>query len=71
MVAIGDLFQLEPAMDRYIFRNLDNSEYGILAPNKWHDYFTMFELQEIMRERESKVFARNFKQAKGRQAYQG
>ena len=57
IVAIGDLFQLEPVMDRYIFKNLDNSEYAILAPNKWQDYFSMFELQEIMRQRESKVFA--------------
>ena len=44
-------------MDKYIFKNVDNSEYAILAPNKWQDYFTMFELQEIMRQRESKVFA--------------
>ena len=57
IVAIGDLFQLEPVMDRYIFKNLDNSEYAILAPNNWQDYFNMFGLQEIMRQRESKVFA--------------
>ena len=37
IVAIGDLFQLEPVMDRYIFKNLNNSEYAILAPNKWQD----------------------------------
>ena len=57
IVAIGDLFQLEPVMDRYIFKNLDNSEYAILAPNKWQDNFDMFELQKIMRQRDSKVFA--------------
>ena len=57
MVVIGDLFQLEPVMDRYIFKNLDNSEYAVLAPNKWQDNFNMFELEEIMRQRESKVFA--------------
>ncbi|XP_028403418.1 ATP-dependent DNA helicase PIF1-like [Dendronephthya gigantea] len=50
IVAIGDLFQLEPVMDRYIFKDLDSSEYSILAPNKWHEYFNMFELQEIMRQ---------------------
>ena len=44
-------------MDRYIFKDLDNSEYAILAPNLWQDYFKMFELKEIMRQRESKVFA--------------
>ena len=44
-------------MDRYIFKNLDNSEYAVFAPNKWQDNFNMFELEEIMRQRESKVFA--------------
>ena len=39
IIAIGDLFQLEPVMDRYIFKDLDNSEYAILAPNLWQDYF--------------------------------
>ena len=57
IVAIGDLFQLEPVMDRYIFKDLDNSEYGVLAPNLWQDNFRMFELQEIMRQKDSKVFA--------------
>ena len=57
IVAIGDLLQLESVMDTYIFKNLDNSEYAILAPNKWQDYFSTFELLEIMRQRESKVFA--------------
>ena len=57
IIAIGDLFQLEPVMDRYIFKDLDNSEYAILASNLWQNYFKMFELKEIMRQRESKVFA--------------
>ena len=57
IVAIGDLFQLEPVMDRYIFKNPENSEYAVLAPNKWQDNFNMFELKEIMRQKESKIFA--------------
>ena len=44
-------------MDGYIFKYLDNSEYCILAPNLWQKHFNMFELHEIMRRRESKVFA--------------
>ena len=56
IIAIGDLFQLEPPTDRYIFKDLDNSEYAILAPNLWQDYFKLFELKEITRQRESKVF---------------
>ena len=56
ITAIGNLFQLQPVMDSYIFKDLDNTEYAILAPNLWLDYFKMFELKEIMRQRESKVF---------------
>ena len=57
IVAIGDLFQLQPLMDGYIFKNMDNDEYGVLAPNVWQDLFKMFELKQIMRQRESKDFA--------------
>lgn len=57
IIAIGDLFQLQPVMDGYIFKDLDNSAYSILAPNLWQKHFKMFELHEIMRQRESKVFA--------------
>lgn len=57
IIDIGDLFQLQPVMDGYIFKDLDNSEYSILAPNLWQKHFKMFELHEIMRQRESKVFA--------------
>ena len=35
IVAIGDLFQLQPVMDGYIFKNMDDDEYGVLAPNIW------------------------------------
>ncbi|CAB4004954.1 Hypothetical predicted protein [Paramuricea clavata] len=38
-------------------KNLDNSEYAVPTPNKWQDNFNMFELEEIMCQRESKVFA--------------
>ena len=57
VIALGDLFQLEPVMDRYVFKDMKDSEYGALAPNLWKELFTMFELQEIMRQRESKQFA--------------
>ena len=50
IVAIGDLFQLEPVMNRYIFKDLDH-EYAILAGNLWQKHFTMFELEEIMRQK--------------------
>ena len=35
ITAIGDLFQLQPVMDGYIFKDVDNSEYGVLATNLW------------------------------------
>ena len=57
MIAIGDLFQLQPVFDGYVFNDIQNSEYSILSPNLWEKYFTMYELGEIMRQRESKIFA--------------
>ena len=57
VLVIGDLFQLQPVMDAYIFKDMDNLEYGILSPNIWQELFKMFELHEIMRQRESKQFA--------------
>ena len=47
IIAIGDLFQLQPVFDSYIFNDIQNSEYSILAPNLWKKYFRMFELDEI------------------------
>ena len=57
IIAIGDLFQLQPVFDGYVFNAIQNSEYSILSPNLWKKYFTMYELDEIMRQRESKIFA--------------
>ena len=55
IIAIGDLFQLEPVMDGYIFKDLKNLDYTVLAPSVWHKHFKMFELDEIMRQRDSKL----------------
>ena len=57
IIAIGDLFQLQPITDGFVFKDMDNSDYGILAPNLWQEHFNMFKLHEIMRQRESKDFA--------------
>ena len=40
-----------------IFKDLKNLDYAILAPSLWHQHFRMFELNEIMRQRDSKLFA--------------
>ena len=56
IIAIGDLFQLQPVFDGYVFESL-KGDYGILAMNLWEKHFTMYELHEIMRQRESRHFA--------------
>ena len=56
MILVGDLFQLKPVLDAWIFNNLPN-DYGPLATNLFRDNFTMHELTEIMRQKEDKRFA--------------
>ena len=34
IVAVGDLFQLQLVMDGYIFKDMDNDEYGVLATGR-------------------------------------
>ena len=53
---VGDLFQLRPVGDSWIFLN-NSCDYSPLAPNLWHELFKMFELTEIMRQKEDEVFA--------------
>ena len=58
IITLGDLFQLKPVMDSYVFTDVQClNSYNILVPNLWRKYFKMFELDEIMRQRESKMFA--------------
>ena len=56
IAAIRDLFQLQPVFDHYVFDS-PKTPYGPLACNLWNKHFRMFELQEIMRRKESKTFA--------------
>ena len=56
IIAIGGQFQLEPVMDGYVFRDLENLYYAVVAPNLWQQHLTMFEVNEIMGQRESKFF---------------
>ena len=56
VIAAGDLFQLKPVFDNWIFNNT-NHGYGDLATNIWNEYFTLFELTEIMRQKDDKEFA--------------
>ena len=50
IICVGDLYQLQPVMQSYIFMDI-LAEYGALATNLWKEYFTIFELTEIMRQK--------------------
>ena len=56
IIAVGDLYQLKPVMGQFIFEDYKNN-YGPLATNLWTEYFKIFELDEIMRQKEDKKFA--------------
>ncbi len=56
LILVGDLFQLEPVSYSWIFRNLKKG-YGPLATNLWNKYIHMYELTEIMRQKDDKKFA--------------
>ncbi|XP_069108223.1 uncharacterized protein [Argopecten irradians] len=56
VVLIGDLYQLKPVMDKWIFADLEE-HMGPLATNLWTSLFTMHELSEIMRQKDDKDFA--------------
>ncbi|XP_065942483.1 uncharacterized protein [Magallana gigas] len=56
VIAVGDFFQLKPVMDRWIFQDL-NTDAQALASNLWKDHFSIFELDEIMRQKDDLAFA--------------
>jgi DNA replication protein DnaC len=56
IIAVGDFFQLKPVMDRWIFQDL-NRDAQSLANNLWKDHFYIFELHEIMRQKDDLEFA--------------
>ena len=56
IILVGDLFQLRPVGDSWIFSDM-SSGYATLAPNLWKQHFKMFELTEIMRQKDDAVFA--------------
>ena len=56
IIAVGDLFQLQPVCDSWIFSDLSHGVQP-LATNLWKEHFTMFELTEIMRQKDDLHFA--------------
>ena len=58
LIAFGDLYQLKPVMDRWIFSiNYSVNDSSDLAIPLWEQHFTLFELDEIMRQQDDKIFA--------------
>ena len=56
IILVGDLFQLRPVGDSWIFADLKEG-YTSLATNLWKTHFSMYELTEIMRQKEDHTFA--------------
>ncbi len=56
IVLVGDLHQLKPVKDGWIFEDPD-ANYGPLTPNLFTDNFELFELTEIMRQMDDIHFA--------------
>ena len=56
VIAVGDFYQLKPVGDRLVF--LDHKEGAkALAPNSWKDHFKIYELVDIMRQKDDLKFA--------------
>ena len=56
LITVGDLFQLKPVFDKWIFEN-PAIDYSGLASNIWTENFTLFELTETMRQKDDREFA--------------
>ena len=56
VLAIGDMYQLAPVFDQYIFQPLPDG-YGPLATNLWTEHFRMFQLDQVMRQQDDMEFA--------------
>ncbi|XP_052075796.1 uncharacterized protein LOC127713867 [Mytilus californianus] len=57
IITIGDLFQLRPVMDSWIFKQPSGNSTEILSQNVWKEKFMFYELTDIMRQKNDKIFA--------------
>ncbi|CAF5050150.1 unnamed protein product, partial [Rotaria sp. Silwood1] len=55
IIVLGDFNQLRPVGDKYIFQF--NNSYNALVDNPLWSLFELFELTEIMRQKDDKAFA--------------
>ena len=51
-----DMYQLQPVKGNYVFMDLRHN-YGPLSINLWCENFTMYELEEIMCQKNDRTFA--------------
>ena len=56
IIAIGDLYQLKPVMGQFIFEDYSRN-YEPLATNLGTEYFKIYNLTQIMRQKDDKKFA--------------
>ena len=55
IITVGDLHQLKPVMGQFVFEDYRN-DYGPLATNLWRENFKLYELIDIMRQKDDKQF---------------
>ena len=56
VLCVGDMFQLRPVMDKWVFQNT-SSPYQSLTANLWQDLFELYELTIVMRQKDDATFA--------------
>ena len=56
VIVVGDFYQLKPVGDRLVLLDLDEDAKA-LAPNSWKDHFKMYEVVDIMRQKDDLKFA--------------
>ena len=56
VIAVGDFYQLKPVGDRLVFLDLKEGAKA-LAPNSWKDHIKIYELVDIMRQKDDLKFA--------------
>ncbi len=57
IICFGDFHQLRPVKDRFVFQCDDSNKYSALFENFYWENFRAFELTEIMRQKDDRVFA--------------
>lgn len=57
IIMFGDLNQLPPVGDRFIFRTNPENPYSILIGNSLWSHFKGFQLTEVMRQKDDAVYA--------------